>query len=81
VAAHIPGLCGRRSASEREDHSHRDALVVHDVQLLYQPHNTMNNINAVDCTTKYRGIWFSLNGDTLYHEKQWKVLFLRFHRM
>jgi len=38
----------------------------------------MNNINAVDCTTKYRGIWFSLNGDTLDHEKRWKVLLLRF---
>ena len=35
----------------------------------------MNNINAVDCTTKYRGIWFSLNGDTLYHEKRWKCFF------
>jgi len=35
----------------------------------------------VDCTTKDRGIWFALHGDTLDHAKRWKVLFLRFHRM
>jgi hypothetical protein len=57
VAAHAPGWCRRRSASAREDHSHRDALVMHDVSLFYQPHNTINNINALE----------------FYHEMPWNL--------